>query len=39
MDSSSEIESDSNHFDDPNSGSESGDGESQRSDDYDEIDV
>lgn len=35
MDTSSEIESDEDHFDDPNSGWETGDGESQTSDDDD----
>ena len=39
MDSSSEIESDEDRFDDPNSGSEMADGESQTSDDDDEIDL
>ena len=39
MDSSSEIGSDSDCFDDANSGSETGDGESQTSDDDDEIDL
>ena len=39
MDSSSESESDEDRFDDPNSGPETGDGESQTSDDDDEIDL
>ncbi|CAF1089902.1 unnamed protein product [Rotaria sp. Silwood1] len=39
MDSSSETGSDSDYFDDANSGSETGDGESQTSDDDDEIDL
>jgi hypothetical protein len=39
MDSSSETGSDSDYFDDANSGSETGDGESRTSDDDDEIDL
>ena len=39
MDSSSEIESDEDRFDDPSSRSETGDGESQTADDNDEINL
>lgn len=39
MHSSSEIKSDENHFANPNSDSETGDGESQTSDDDDTIDL